>query len=106
MEDITKKEFAFSELDCIVNDTLSEDNEDTTEEWYKRLGIEEEVKNGKLKGMTEEEVNRYLNYSAKRARYENLFAVVEEMKNLDFTLTMVIEGTKAKKREDNKNGRE
>jgi hypothetical protein len=29
--EITKKQFAFSELDCIVNDTLSEDNEETTE---------------------------------------------------------------------------
>jgi hypothetical protein len=102
--EITKKQFAFSELDCIVNDTLSEDNEDTTEEWYERLGITEEVKDGKLKGLTEEEVNRYLNYSAMRARYENLFAECEELKNFNLTLDMVMKGEEIKKREAEKNG--
>lgn len=104
INNITKKEFAFSELDCIVNDTLSEDNEDTTEEWYERLGVTEEVKNGKLKGLTEEEVDRYLNYSAMRARYENLFAECEELKNLSLTLDIIIKGEELKKREDNTNG--
>lgn len=104
MEDnITKKEFAVSELDCIVNDTLSEDNEDTSEEWYKRLGIEKEVEKGRYKGMSEEEINRNLLYSSMRSRYENLFAECEELKNLRFTLELVKKGEEIKKREDTKN---
>jgi hypothetical protein len=39
-----------------------------------------------------------------RARYENLFAECEELKNFNLTLDMVMKGEEIKKREAEKNG--
>lgn len=71
---------AIDTLNCVVNETYSEDNDLTEEEWYKRIGVTEEDLQGKFKGMSEEDINHYLIYSCMRTKYVSMLALKSELK--------------------------
>lgn len=78
-EETKEKQKAFSALHTIMINTMSEDNDLSEQEWYKRIGLSEEDKEKKFSGFTEKEINQYMIYSTKRARLVSQLSLKKEL---------------------------
>lgn len=76
-------------LQATINETFSEDNDLTEQEWYKRIGLTEEEREKKFKGWSEEQINQYFIYQAKRENLLGLIALNEETKKFSSFLTLL-----------------
>ena len=77
---------AYSELQLIVTRAMSEDNNLTEEEWYNRIGLNQEDREKKFKGWSEKEINQYQVYSTRRERIISQLALQAELKKLLSTI--------------------
>jgi hypothetical protein len=87
MENSTQKGLAI--LQATINETFSEDNDLTEQEWYQRIGLSEEEREKKFKGWSEEQINQYFIYQAKRENLLALIALNEETKKFSSFLTLL-----------------
>jgi hypothetical protein len=87
MENSTQKGLAI--LQATINETFSEDNDLTEQEWYQRIGLSEEDREKKFKGWSEEQINQYFIYQAKRENLLALIALNEETKKFASFLTLL-----------------
>lgn len=87
MENGTQKGLAT--LQAVINDTFSEDNDLTEEQWYERIGLSKEEREEKFKGWTETQINQYMIYQTKRANLLDLIALNEETKKFASFLTLL-----------------
>lgn len=87
MENSTQKGLAI--LQATINETFSEDNDLTEQEWYQRIGLSEEEREKKFKGWSEEQINQYFIYQAKRENLLSLIALNEETKKFASFLTLL-----------------
>lgn len=77
---------AYSELQLIVTKAMSEDDNLTEEEWYNRIGLNQEDREKKFKGWSEKEINQYQVYSTRRERIISQLALQSELKKLLSTI--------------------
>lgn len=77
---------AYSELQLIVTKAMSEDDNLTEEEWYDRIGLNQEDREKKFKGWSEKEINQYQVYSTRRERIISQLALQSELKKLLSTI--------------------
>ena len=77
---------AYSELQLIVTKAMSEDDNLTEEEWYNRIGLNQEDRENKFKGWSEKEINQYQVYSTRRERIISQLALQAELKKLLSTI--------------------
>lgn len=96
-----EKQWGFSELHKIMIDTMSEDNDLTTEEWYERIGAKQEDLETTFKGWTEQEINQYFIYSTRRSTLVSQYALQQELIKFLSTLTALEKINK----ETNENGK-
>lgn len=87
MENNAQKGLAI--LQATINETFSEDNDLTEQEWYKRIGLTEEEREKKFKGWSEEQINQYFIYQTKRENLLGLIALNEETKKFSSFLTLL-----------------
>lgn len=87
MENSTQKGLAI--LQATINETFSEDNDLTEQEWYQRIGLSEEEREKKFKGWSEEQINQYFIYQVKRENLLALIALNEETKKFASFLTLL-----------------
>ncbi len=88
IEKATKeKQEAFAGLHKIMIDTMSEDNDLTEEDWYKRIGLSQEDREKKFPNFTEKEINQYMIYSTRRARLVSQLALKKELTTLSAMLS-------------------
>lgn len=87
MENSTQKGLVI--LQATINETFSEDNDLTEQEWYQRIGLSEEEREKKFKGWSEEQINQYFIYQAKRENLLALIALNEETKKFSSFLTLL-----------------
>ena len=80
---------AYTKLHIIVTNAMSEDNDLTEEEWYKRIGLEDKDREEKFKGWTEKEINQYQVYATRRARIVSQLALECELKKFLSSLAML-----------------
>lgn len=77
---------AYSELQLIVTKAMSEDDNLTEEEWYNRIGLNQEDREKKFKDWSEKEINQYQVYSTRRERIISQLALQSELKKLLSTI--------------------
>lgn len=77
---------AYSELQLIVTKAMSEDDNLTEEEWYNRIGLNQEDREKKFSGWSEKEINQYQVYSTRRERIISQLALQSELKKLLSTI--------------------
>lgn len=77
---------AYSELQLIVTKAMSEDDNLTEEEWYNRIGLNQEDREKKFNGWSEKEINQYQVYSTRRERIISQLALQSELKKLLSTI--------------------
>lgn len=76
-------------LQAVINETFSEDNDLSEQEWYKRIGLSEEEREKKFKGWSEGQINQYFIYQTKRENLLALIALNEETKKFSSFLTLL-----------------
>ena len=77
---------AYSELQLIVTKAMSEDDNLTEEEWYNRIGLNQEDREKKFKDWSEKEIDQYQVYSTRRERIISQLALQSELKKLLSTI--------------------
>lgn len=94
LKNTTPVEFGNTTLDIVMRETLSEDNQMSTQQWYKRLNLPKEF----TKGRSEKEVNNELLYNLKCENLKMYKLILDEEKShsefLNFEFKAMKEGTK------------
>jgi hypothetical protein len=97
---VTPLEFGNTEMDVVVRETLSEDNQLSTTQWYKRLNLSKEF----TKKKTEKEVNNELLYNLKCENLKMLVVLKKEVEDYNkFLNEMLIPAVKEENKESEGN---
>lgn len=97
---VTPLEFGNTEMDVVVRETLSEDNQLSTTQWYKRLNLPREF----TKKKTEKEVNNELLYNLKCENLKMLVVLKKEVEDYNkFLNEMLIPAVKEENKESKGN---
>jgi hypothetical protein len=97
---VTPLEFGNTEMDVVVRETLSEDNQLSTTQWYKRLNLPKEF----TKKKTEKEVNNELLYNLKCENLKMLVVLKKEVEDYNkFLNEMLIPAVKEENKESEGN---
>jgi hypothetical protein len=97
---VTPLEFGNTEMDVVVRETLSEDNQLSTTQWYKRLNLPKEF----TKKKTENEVNNELLYNLKCENLKMLVVLKKEVEDYNkFLNEMLIPAVKEENKESEGN---
>jgi hypothetical protein len=97
---VTPLEFGNTEMDVVVRETLSEDNQLSTTQWYKRLNLPKEF----TKKKTEKEVNNELLYNLKCENIKMLVVLKKEVEDYNkFLNEMLIPAVKEENKESEGN---
>lgn len=97
---VTPLEFGNTEMDVVVRETLSEDNQLSTTQWYKRLNLPREF----TKKKTEKEVNNELLYNLKCENLKMLVVLKKEVEDYNkFLNEMLIPAVKEENKESEGN---
>jgi hypothetical protein len=97
---VTPLEFGNTEMDVVVRETLSEDNQLSTTQWYKRLNLPKEF----TKKKTEKEVNNELLYILKCENLKMLVVLKKEVEDYNkFLNEMLIPAVKEENKESEGN---
>jgi hypothetical protein len=97
---VTPLEFGNTEMDVVVRETLSEDNQLSTTQWYKRLNLPKEF----TKKKTEKEVNNEILYNLKCENLKMLVVLKKEVEDYNkFLNEMLIPAVKEENKESEGN---
>ncbi len=97
---VTPLEFGNTEMDVVVRETLSEDNQLSTTQWYKRLNLPREF----TKKKTEKEVNNELLYNLKCENLKMLVVLKKEVEDYNkFLKEMLIPAVEEENKESEGN---
>lgn len=97
---VTPLEFGNTEMDVVVRETLSEDNQLSTTQWYKRLNLPREF----TKKKTEKEVNNELLYNLKCENLKMLVVLKKEVEDYNkFLKEMLIPAVEEQNKESEGN---
>jgi hypothetical protein len=97
---VTPLEFGNTEMDVVVRETLSEDNQLSTTQWYKRLNLPKEF----TKKKTEKEVNNEILYNLKCENLKMLIVLKKEVEDYNkFLNEMLIPAVKEENKESEGN---
>lgn len=97
---VTPLEFGNTEMDVVVRETLSEDNQLSTTQWYKRLNLPREF----TKKKTEKEVNNEILYNLKCENLKMLVVLKKEVEDYNkFLKEMLIPAVEEQNKESEGN---
>lgn len=97
---VTPLEFGNTEMDVVVRETLSEDNQLSTTQWYKRLNLPREF----TKKKTEKEINNELLYNLKCENLKMLVVLKKEVEDYNkFLKEMLIPAVEEQNKESEGN---
>lgn len=97
---VTPLEFGNTEMDVVVRETLSEDNQLSTTQWYKRLNLPKEF----TKKKTEKEVNNEILYNLKCENLKMLVVLKKEVEDYNkFLKEMLIPAVEEENKESEGN---
>lgn len=97
---VTPLEFGNTEMDVVVRETLSEDNQLSTTQWYKRLNLPKEF----TKKKTEKEINNEILYNLKCENLKMLVVLKKEVEDYNkFLKEMLIPAVEEENKESEGN---